>query len=66
MSKVRSGRKVAASIAALVLGLSLTACTDDNDGTSTTLGTDLPSSTVGTTVPTETTTSVADTTTSSG
>jgi hypothetical protein len=50
-------RKVAASVAALALGLSLTACTDDNDGTSTTLGTDLPSTTLGTdtTVPAETT-----------
>jgi hypothetical protein len=52
-------RKVAASVAALALGLSLTACTDDNDGTSTTLGTD-------TTVPAEPTTSVADTTSTSG
>jgi hypothetical protein len=62
MSKVTKGRKVAAGVAALVLGLALTACTDDNDGTSTTLGTDLPSSTVGT----ETTTSMAATTSSSG
>ncbi len=68
MSQVRNRRKFAASIAALALGLSLGACTDDNDGTSTTLGTDLPSTTLGTdtTVPVETTTSVADTTSSSG
>jgi hypothetical protein len=62
-----SKRKVAASVAALALGLSLTACTDDNDGTSTTLGTDLPSTTLGTdTTMAETSTSMADTTSSSG
>lgn len=65
MSQVTKGRKLAAGMAALVVGLALTACTDDNDGTSTTLGTDLPSSTVGT-VPAETTTSIAATTSSSG
>ena len=62
MSQISNKRKLAASIAALALGLSLSACTDDNDGTSTTLGTDLPS----TTVPAETTTSAAGTTSSSG
>ncbi len=62
MKRSNNRRRFAATVAALALGLSLTACTDDNDGTSTTLGTDLPSTTIGT----ETTTSVGDTTTSSG
>ena len=66
MKRFNNRRRFAASVAALALGLSLTACTDDNDGTSTTLGTDLPSTTIGTSLPAETTTSLGDTTTSSG